>query len=187
MTMRSLVRNWWMMAIRGALAIAFGIAVHAWPDVTLSTIVVIFGGYALADGAWAIAAGVHASARVLDAWPVVLEGVVSIALGLVALFQPFLPREVIWELAAWGIITGSLEVIIAADVPHSRPGYWLLITGAAASVFLAVLIVLLPHAAVELVARIITAYAQVFGIVLVFAAMDFARQRGAHAAPSPSR
>ena len=182
MTMRSLVRNWWMIGVRGILAIAFGVAVHIWPDVTLSTIVVIFGVYAMADGAWAIAAGVHASARVLDAWPIVLEGVVSMALGVIALFQPFLASDLLWELAAWGFVTGALELIIAADVPRSRPAFWLLVTGAASSVFLAILILLLPYAAVNLVPRVITAYAQVFGIVLLIAAADFARRRGGHAA-----
>ena len=178
MTMQSLVRNWWMMAVRGALAIAFGIVVHVWPDVTLATIVAVFGVYAILDGAWAIAAGVHASARVLDAWPIVLEGIVSVAVGLLALFQPFVSREIIWQLAAWGVITGSLEIIIAAGMPRNRPSYWLLMTGAASSIFLALLIVMLPHAGVNMIVRIITVYAQVFGILLVLAAADFARQRG---------
>jgi uncharacterized membrane protein HdeD (DUF308 family) len=186
MKMRSLVANWWMMAMRGVLAIAFGVAVYVWPDVTLSVIVVLFGLYALLDGVWAVAAGVRASTRVLDAWPVVLEGVVSIVLGLVALLWPTIPRPLIWLVATWGALTGILELITALGEPSGRPRRWLLLTGGASSLFLALVIVALPYASAGLVARVISAYAQVFGVVLLFAAVDFPRRRSiAAAAPWP--
>ena len=176
MTVESLVRNWWMIAIRGFLAITFGITVSVWPEVTLPAIVFMFGVYAIADGAWAIASGVHASARVIDGWPIWLEGVVSVVLGLVALLHPYFAREILWELAAWGVATGVLELIMAAGVPRHRPAHILLVTGAISSVFLALLLVMLPYAGGRVMPRIITAYAQIFGVVLVLAAADFARQ-----------
>lgn len=178
MTVDSLVRNWWMIAVRGFLAMMFGITIFIWPDVTLSMIVVIFGVYAIADGAWAIAAGVHASQRIIDTWPIWLEGVVSVALGVLALIHPFFSREILWELAAWGVATGALEMIMAASVPRSRPAHLLLITGAVSSHFLAILLVILPYAGGAVATSILIAYAEVFGIVLVLAAMDFARQHG---------
>ena len=45
--MRSLVRNWWMMAIRGGLAAAFGLAVLAYPRTSMWRVVVMFGVYAI--------------------------------------------------------------------------------------------------------------------------------------------
>jgi uncharacterized membrane protein HdeD (DUF308 family) len=176
MTIDSLVRNWWMIAIRGFLAIAFGITIYVWPNATLSIIVTVFGVYAIADGAWAIATGVSASARVIDTWPIWLEGVVSVALGLVALLYPFVPREILWELAAWGVVTGAIEMILAFSVPRTRPAHALLITGAVSSTFLALLLVMLPHAGEGIMAWIIIAYAQVFGVALVLAAADFSRE-----------
>ena len=178
MTVDSLARNWWMIAIRGVLAMIFGITIYAWPDVTLSMIVVIFGVYAIADGAWAIAAGVHASQRIVDTWPIWLEGVVSVVLGVLALVHPFFSREILWELAAWGVVTGALEMIMAFSVPRTRPAHMLLFTGAVSSNFLAILLVILPYAGGTTAANLLTAYAEVFGIVLVLAAMDFARQHG---------
>jgi hypothetical protein len=97
---------------------------------------------------------------VIDGWPIWLEGVVSAGLGV---------REILWELAAWGVGTGALELIIAADM---------FVTAAVSSVFLAVLIVMLPYAGRPIVLHAVTAYAEVFGIVLVLAASDFARQHG---------
>ena len=178
MTVDSLTRNWWMIAVRGLLAIAFGIAIHVWPDVTLAPMVVLFGIYAMADGAWAIAAGVHASERIVDGWPIWLEGIVSLGLGAVALVHPFFPRTILWELAIWGVATGALELVMAAGVPQRRPAHILLVTGAVSSVFLAVLLVMLPYGGEPMMGRVLTVYAEVFGIVLVLAAADFARQHG---------
>jgi len=184
MKLEALVRNWWMMAIRGALAIAFGLTVQLWPGVTLSLVVVLFGVYAVLDGAWALAAAGRAS--VLDAWPVALEGGVSMALGGLALLWPFVPREAIYVLAGWGILTGVLEIVAATAVPRSRAEHWLLATGGVSSMFLAGLILLLPRADLDVVVRVISVYAVVFGVVLLVAAFGF-RRGGVATAPSGRR
>jgi uncharacterized membrane protein HdeD (DUF308 family) len=166
-----LIRNWWMMAVRGGLAIAFGLVVLLWPDVTLSVVVVLFGVYALLDGGWTIAAAIRASGTGLGAWPVLLEGVVSVGLGALALSAPFVPRQFIDILAGWGIATGVLELVAALYLPREGAGRWLLATAGVSSLFLAFLILLLRHADVERVVHVIAAYALVFGIVLLSTAM----------------
>ena len=175
MNLSSLMRNWWMIAIRGVLAIGFGLAVLLWPRVTLPTVTVLFGVYALLDGVWTIAAARHATARLLEAWPVVLEGAVSIGLGLLALMFPFVPRQFIYALAAWGVITGVLELIAAIRLPREGAGHWLLGTAGVSSLFLALMILLLGHADTDFVVRVIATYAQVFGVALLIAALLFGR------------
>jgi uncharacterized membrane protein HdeD (DUF308 family) len=179
MNLAPLVHNWWMMAIRGGLAIAFGLAVLLWPGVTLSSVVLLFGVYAILDGGWTIGAGARASAWVFDAWPVVLEGAVSVALGLLALIWPFVPRGVVYVLAGWGLVTGVLELAAAARLPRGGAAYWLLATAGFSSLFLAGLILLLPHADNAVVVRVVAIYAQVFGSVLLLAAMVFGREAAA--------
>jgi uncharacterized membrane protein HdeD (DUF308 family) len=176
MNLASLVHNWWMIAIRGVLAIAFGVAILVWPRVTLPIVVVLLGVYAIVDGVWAIAAGVRASTRVFDAWPVLLEGAVSVALGLLALARPSVPRQFVYILAAWGLITGVLELMAAIRLPRGGAGHWLLGTAGVSSLFLAGLVLLLPHADDDFVMRVMATYAQVFGAVLLFAALFFPRE-----------
>ena len=180
MNVTALVHNWWMMALRGGLAIAFGLVILLWPNATLSTVVVLFAAYAIVDGVWSVATGVRASRRILDAWPVVLEGVVSIVLGALALVWPLVPRQFVYLLAAWGLGTGLLEGLAALSLPHRAAGFWLLVTGAVSSVFLATVILMLPHADAELFVRLIATYAQVFGIVMLVAAIRFPRDRARH-------
>jgi uncharacterized membrane protein HdeD (DUF308 family) len=175
MNLTSLIRNWWMIAIRGVLAIVFGLAVLLWPRVTLPTVTVLFGVYAILDGVWTLAAARRASERLLEAWPVVLEGAVSIGLGLLALFFPFVSRQFIYALATWGVITGVLELIAAICLPREGAGHWLLGTAGVSSLFLALMILLLGHSDTNFVVRVIATYAQVFGTVLLLAALLFGR------------
>jgi hypothetical protein len=109
-------------------------------NVTLSIVVMLFGLYALLDGVWTIGAGTRASTHVFDAWPVLLEGVVSVALGLLALAWPWVPRRFVYVLAAWGLITGVLELVAALRLPREGAGHWLLGTAGVSSLFLAILI-----------------------------------------------
>lgn len=188
MPLSALVRNWWMMAARGLLAMLFGVALAAWPGVTLPAVVVLFATYAVLDGAWAVAAGARASSRRLEAWPVGLEGVVSIALGILALVWPFVSREFISLVVLWGLLTGVLELATALAVPREATGRWLLATGGASSLFLAVLVQLLPRADAAGIVRLIAVYALVFGLALFLAAVLFRRAGGPaslEGAPAP--
>jgi uncharacterized membrane protein HdeD (DUF308 family) len=173
MRLATLVRNWWMMAVRGGFAILFGLALVLWPDVTFPTVVVLFGAYAVLDGLWAIGAATVVSERSFDPWPVAVEGAVSIVLGGIALLWPFVSREFIYLVAFWGLATGILEIVTAVALPRETAGHWLLGTGGVSSVFLALLVLMLPRADAAGVVPLIAAYALVFGVLVSLAAVGF--------------
>ena len=55
-----LSRAWWVLLLRGVVAIAFGALTWFQPGITLAALVMIFGAYTLVDGglgAWAGIAG----------------------------------------------------------------------------------------------------------------------------------
>ena len=52
-----LARNWWAVALRGAIAVVIGVLAFALPGVTLASLVLLFAIYMLLDGALAIIAG----------------------------------------------------------------------------------------------------------------------------------
>jgi uncharacterized membrane protein HdeD (DUF308 family) len=124
----AMVHNWPLMAARGGLAALFGLALLAWSEATLVTVVALFGVYAIADGGLALAAAGRGRLRVVEAWPVALEGVVSVALGVVALAAPLtLPRDLVITLALWGIATGLVEIVYAARFPRTTAASWFLL------------------------------------------------------------
>lgn len=179
MRMAALVRNWWMMAARGVFAMAFGAVLSLWPSVTLPVVVVLFAAYAVLDGAWAIGAAVWAAerGRRWDAWPVALEGLTSLAIGGVALVSPSVPRQLIHVVAFWGLVTGGLELLTALAVPRHRALHWIMGTAAAASLFLAALVMLVPLADAASGVALIAAYAIISGVLMISAAVRF---RDAH-------
>jgi uncharacterized membrane protein HdeD (DUF308 family) len=178
MGVKTLVRNWWMVAIRGLLAIAFGLALLLWPSVSLPIVVVLFGVYAMLDGVWAVASAIRVADRRVDSWPVAVEGLASVVLGFTALAWPFVSREFIYVVSTWGIATGALEIITALRMSRETAAHWLWGTAGVASVFLGGLILMLPHADVVDVMYAIAAYALLFGGVVSGAAVRFRAVRG---------
>jgi uncharacterized membrane protein HdeD (DUF308 family) len=164
--------NWWMIAARGMLAILFGLAILLRPALPLNLLVALFGVYALLDGAWAVASALWVSRMSFATWPVLLEGLVSLGVGWLALGWPLVPRDAVVAIAVWGLLTGVLELIAAAGLPRRGAGHWLLLTGGVFSLFLAVLILMLPHAVEPSVTWAVGVYALGFGAVLGGAALS---------------
>jgi uncharacterized membrane protein HdeD (DUF308 family) len=169
--LETLARNWWMVAARGILAVLFGLVLLLRPATPLNLLVALFGVYAALDGAWAIGSALWVTRMSFTSWPVLFEGVASLAVGALALGWPLVPGELVQAIAAWGLITGALEIIAAARLPRAGAGYWLLATGGVFSVFLAVIILILPHADEPPVVGALGVYALAFGALLAAAAV----------------
>ena len=167
----TLGQNWWMVGARGLLACLFGLAVLLQPGLSLNLLVATFGVYAVLDGAWAVASALWLERRSFATWPVLFEGAVSLGVGYLALGWPLVPRDAVRAIAAWGLLTGVLELVAAAGLPRRGAGHWLLVTGGVFSLFLAVLILMLPHAVEPSVAWAVGIYALCFGVLLTGAAV----------------
>ena len=166
----TLGKNWWMVAARGVLAILFGVVILLRPGLSLNLLIATFGVYAVLDGAWAVASALWVSRISFAMWPVLFEGAASLAVGWLALGWPLVPRDAVRAIAVWGLLTGVLELVAAARLPRRSAGSWLLVTGGVFSLFLAVLILMLPHTVEPSVARTVGVYALCFGGLLVAAA-----------------
>jgi uncharacterized membrane protein HdeD (DUF308 family) len=169
----TLGRNWWMVALRGFLAVLFGALLVGNAPASLNLLVALFGLYAFVDGAWAIASALWVTRTWFTAWPILFEGTASVAVGAFALGWPLVPRELVFAIATWGLLTGAMELIAAARVAGPAAGRWLLATGGVCSLFLAGLILAIPHAETPRMVRILGFYAVVFGLSLWAAALSF--------------
>lgn len=187
MALGELVRNRWMVGVRGLLAIGFGLTVAMWTDITLPIVVVVFGVYVLLDGLWAIASGlvVAASCRRygdLDVWAVGLEGLLGVGFGALAIGWPLVSRDFVTVLALWAAATGLLEILMAALMPRQMSAHWLIGTAGVLSVFLAVLVFMVRHADSPPVVELIAGYTVGFGMLLAAAALQFRTPRASRAA-----
>jgi uncharacterized membrane protein HdeD (DUF308 family) len=168
-----LVKNWWMMAGRGILAVVFGSVIALWRIPVFDAVVVSFGTYAIVDGILAIASALRAARPRTAGWPIALEGITSVVAGGLAFIWPLLPQRVITVVVAWGLLTGIFEIVAAVRLPRELAAHWFLGTGGASSVFLALVVLSLPRASSDSVALGLAAYAILFGIVIILAAQRF--------------
>jgi uncharacterized membrane protein HdeD (DUF308 family) len=177
--LQPLVKNWWIMAGRGVLAVLFGVAIALWRIPVFDAAIVSFGTYAIADGILAIASVLRAAPPRMTGWPIALEGIISLCFGLLALRWPFLPRWAIGVLIAWAVLTGICEIVAAVGLPPKLAAHWLVGTGGAFSIFLALVVLGLvlgtPYAGSDRVVLALAAYAIVFGVVILFASLRFRR------------
>ena len=100
-----------MTAVRGAVALVFGLTVLLWHDPVASVLAIAFGVFALVDGL-VLGAVAVAGRDVLEQWWVVLaEGVAGVVVGVVAIAWPGIDGlGLLSLLAAWAVITGVFEI-----------------------------------------------------------------------------
>lgn len=162
-----LARNWWAMALRGVFAILFGVATLLLPLVTIQVLVLLFAAYMLVDGTFAIVAGIRAAAR-HERWGLlILEGVLDLLAGVVALFLPGLTVLVfILLLGVWAVLSGVVMAVAAFRLHGTHGRWWLLLAGVL-SVVWGVLLYFSPGAGAIVLTWWLGGYALVFGALLL--------------------
>ena len=164
----SLSQNWWLVVLRGVLAILFGLSAFIWPGITWLTLILLFGVYAIADGLIAIWTGFSRTKESARWWIFLFEGLLGIGAGMVALLWPDLATLVlIYMIASWAVFTGILEIVAAIRLRHEITNEWFLALGGVLSVGVGILLFLQPAAGSLAIIWIIAGYALVFGILLV--------------------
>jgi uncharacterized membrane protein HdeD (DUF308 family) len=173
-----LARWWWTFILRGVLAIAFGVVAFVSPPATITVLVLLFGAWALVDGVFHIAGAIQDRSRNRSWWLALLEGVVSIIAGVLALaFPAFAALSLLLIIAAWSIVTGLIEVVMAIRLREQITGeFWLGLAGILSIVF-GVLLFLFPTSGAITIVWIIGAFAIAFGIAMI--ALGW-RLRGIH-------
>lgn len=164
-------RNWWLLALRGILAIIFGLIILFAPDTSLLVLVLFFGGFALADGIFSIIAGAYAPKEFKRWWWLIIGGILSILLGIVSFFYPLATAFgiLIW-LAAWAIVIGVTQIISAIRLRKEIEGEVWLILGGILSVLFGIFAFVYPWAGILAVTLTIGIYAIAFGIIMLIAA-----------------
>jgi uncharacterized membrane protein HdeD (DUF308 family) len=163
-----LASRWWMLLIRGIVAILFGILCFVWPGLSLLALVTVFGAYAIVDGVFNLA---HAIGGPRDSerwWALLLEGILGIAVGVLTFVWPNVTAlALLYIIGAWALFTGVLEIMAAIRLRKVIRGEWLLALTGILSILFGIILFAFPGAGALAVVIWIGAYAIVFGALLV--------------------
>ncbi len=164
-------RNWWVPLLRGLLAIALGILVFTRPVWSLAAVMLAFGVYALVEGASDLFGAIIGWRHRDDRWLLLLEGLIGIGIGVVALRTPGLTAiVVIFFIAAWALATGVLRIVEGTRLRREIPGEIWLTLGGVFSVIFALLVMTRPLAGAIALVRLIGIYALILGATEVLLA-----------------
>ena len=175
----TLAEYWWTLVLRGVAAVIFGILAYVWPGITFTVLVLFFGAYALWDGVFALIAAFRTQAE--RRWPLVLEGLVGIAAGVLTFIWPGAATlALLIIIGAWALVTGIFEIVAAIRLREEIEGEWLLLVSGLLSVLFGIAIAIWPAAGLVAVTWLIGAYSIVFGILLIvlgFRLRNWGKQR----------
>jgi uncharacterized membrane protein HdeD (DUF308 family) len=180
-----LTRMWWLLLVRGLLAIAFGVFCFAMPGMALATLVLLFGAYALADGILMLAASIRSWSSREDRWLLLLIGLLGIGVGVVTILAPGLTAiGLLAYIAAWMLATGVLHIVAAIRLRKEVTGeLWLVLNGIA-SIACAAIFFWQPMVGALTLLWLIGAFALVTGVLMI--ALGFEVRSTAHAHKTPT-
>lgn len=174
---------WWSVLLRGILAIVFGIIAFIAPGAALTGIAIVFGVYALFDGVTGIA---HAIAvrHEYSRWGwLLVQGIVSVLAGLVAIIFPGIAGAIgglfaLWTVVIWAIMTGILGIMSAAGASGTAGSTWGIVSGVVTILFgiiLAISTFITPDATLLGLIITVAIFAVIYGVVLVVTAIQLRR------------
>ncbi len=168
--------HWWVWAIRGVLAILFGLLTFAVPGMTFTLLVILFGIWAIVDGITHLSLAFRSAAehKGLHA----TEGVIGLAAGLVAFFFPLTTGIVLlYIVAAWAVLAGITRILLALHLHESASREWMVGLSGGVALLFGIILFLFPTIGALAVALWVGIYAIVAGVIFLGLAM---RMRAGH-------
>lgn len=165
---RTLSDDWWLVLLRGIIAVLFAILTFARPGISLAALVLWFGAYALVDGvfkSWIAITHRHDK----ENWGMLLiSGIVGIGVGIITWVAPGMTAlALVFYIAIWAIATGVMELVTSIRLRKEIEGEWALALAGVAAIAFGVLLILRPAVGALGLLWLIAVFALIFGVSLI--------------------
>jgi len=175
MLLQTLAKNWWLLLLRGIVAILFGLIALACPGVSLLILIAVYGVYALADGLFALTAAFRHGA-VAPRWWLLFIGLAGVAAGVLTLTYPIVTAIILLTfIGLWCIVRGVLEIVGAIQLRREIDNEWMLVVHGIISVIFGATMLAWPGLGALAVLWGIGIYAVVAGLLLIGFALRLRR------------
>jgi uncharacterized membrane protein HdeD (DUF308 family) len=174
---RMLIKNWWLLFLRGILAIAFAIFIFAFlpfvptpllRQLAFAGLAAIFALFAFASGLLTVIAAVRGAAKGGSSWLLLADGITVTAGGVVIMVAPGLTLvHVIQLIGATALLVGILELVAGVHLRRHLTDEWLLITGGVISVAFSACLLLANVGTVQPALTWISIYALANGLAII--------------------
>jgi uncharacterized membrane protein HdeD (DUF308 family) len=174
--LHKLSAHWGWLAIRGLAAILFGVLAFTWPGFTITTLALVWGAYAIVDGAFALIYGTRGGGT--RRWAYAFVGLIGVIAGLIAFFWPNETAIIlVMIIGAWALAVGLFEIIYAFQYRKANAHPWVVGLSGLLSAAVGVFILMYPGAGALSLIWLIGTYAIFYGCLMLFAAIQLRRFR----------
>jgi uncharacterized membrane protein HdeD (DUF308 family) len=155
----------WALGLNGALSIALGIVIIVWPGISLYSLVIVFGAYALVRGVFGLVAAIASPIRSGRGW-LIVSSLAGIAVGvLVFLRTDMSARALLYVIGAYAITLGIIAIGGGFWLPLPNGDRVLLTMTGFVSILFGIVMFAKPGAGALAVLALIAAYALIFGVI----------------------
>ena len=171
-------RTWWVFVVGGIASVLFGVLAFANPALALFVLAMFFAASILVDGVFnALGALQH---REKDGWWVMLlMGILGLAVGGFALFNPPVSMmALIYLVAIQALLLGVFLLILGYKVRKATSREWILYAAGALSVLFAVLVFKNPLAGGVSIVYLVACWALVVGALKIFFGLKVKKMSG---------
>jgi uncharacterized membrane protein HdeD (DUF308 family) len=166
--LEDLSRNWGWLALRGLIAVLFGVFSFIAPGITLAVLILVWGAFAFVDGVLALVAAFKVHDEGKPFVPLLIVGLLGIAAGGATFLWPGMTALVLLMfIGAWAFVMGIFQILAAVRLRQEIEGEWLLGLSGALSILFGLFVLVRPGAGALALVWAIGAYAIVFGALLI--------------------
>lgn len=174
--LKMLFKNWWMILLKGTLLIIFGILAFLRPGITMTSLVIWFAAFMIADGVISLAAVISNWNSREDKWLLVAEGALGVLLGILIFRRPVIFEVFIaYLIGFWAIFSGISKIAMAIQLRKEMEGEgWLVLSGIM-SILFGIIIFAQPMTGIATLMWIAGTFAVLVGILMIFLSLKLRR------------
>lgn len=159
-------KKWWLLLIRGILAVIFGIIALASPGMVLITLMFYFGFVAVFSGIFLVIEGI--AVKDGDRGIHIVEGILSVLFGIIFIAMPgFVISFVMYFIAFWAITGGIMQIIYAIKLRKEINNEWMAIFNGVITLIFGILVLTNIIAGASALVMIFGIFALISGFLLI--------------------
>jgi len=184
---RLLIQNWWLLFLRGVLALSFAIFIFVFlpflpapflRQFAFAGLAAIFALFAFATGVLTIAAAVRGAGQGGSSWLLLADGITVAVGGVVIMLAPGLTLiHVIQLIGVTALAVGILELVAGVHLRRHVTDEWLLISGGVISIAFSACLLLANVGTVQATLTWISIYALANGLAIIGLALRLRKLR----------
>jgi uncharacterized membrane protein HdeD (DUF308 family) len=155
----------WALGLNGVLAIALGIVIIVWPNISLHALVLVFGAYALVRGIIGLVMAFSSPIAQGRGW-LIISSIAGIAVGVIVFFYTDMSAlALLYVIGAYAIVLGLVTIGGAFWLPLNGSDSVLFAVAGLISIVFGIVMFAKPGAGALAVLALIAAYALIVGVI----------------------